>query len=213
MFWLGMDIGQAADYSAVTIVEAVFKQHGRHEDGSPKFDKNLYCRHVQRLPLQMTYPDQVTQIGKMMQSNPLKGQCMIAVDATGVGRPVIDLMHEQKLSPMAVTITGGLDENMDPKTGYWSVPKRILISNLQVLLGNGLLLFADGLEMKNLLIAEITNFKIKITSKGNDTYEAWREGDHDDLVLSLALACWAANRFSSPPRTQQQNPWLLRRQL
>src|SRR5512133_818500 len=153
-------------------------------------------------------PQQVSQIYKMTQSNPLKGQCMVVVDATGVGRPVIDLMREQKLYPTAVTITGGLNENMDPQTGYWSVPKRVLISSLQVLLGNGLLLFADGLEMKNLLIAEITNFKIKITSKGNDTYEAWREGDHDDLVLSLALACWAASRFSSSPRKQQPNPWL-----
>lgn len=208
MFWLGLDIGQAADYSAITIVEVVFKQCGRHEDGSPKFEKSIHCRHVQRLPLQMTYPQQVTQLSRMMQSHPIKDQCRVVVDATGVGRPVIDLMRDQKLTPIPVTITGGIDENLDPKTGYWTVPKRVLISNLQVLLGNGLLLFADGLEMKNLLIAEITNFKIKITSKGNDTYEAWREGDHDDLVLSLALACWAASRFSSMPRKQQTNPWL-----
>ena len=25
-------------------------------------------------------------------------------------------------------------------------------------------------------------FKIKVTLAGNDTYEAWRESDHDDLV-------------------------------
>ena len=40
------------------------------------------------------------------------------------------------------------------------------------------------------LIQELSNFKVKITTKGNDTYEAWREGQHDDLVLSVALACW-----------------------
>lgn len=209
MFWLGMDVGQAADYSAVTIVEVIFTQQGKYEDGSPKFQRNLHCRHVQRLPLKMTYPEQVSQIFKMMQSAPLKDQCRMVVDATGVGRPVIDLIREQKLFPIPVTITAGLEENMDPNTGYWSVPKRVLISNLQVLLGNGLLLFADGLGMKTLLINEITNFKIKITTKGNDTYEAWREGDHDDLVLSLALTCWAANRFSSPPQKHQEdNPWL-----
>lgn len=27
---------------------------------------------------------------------------------------------------------------------------------------------------------------------GHDSYEAWRDGDHDDLVLSLAMACWFA---------------------
>lgn len=91
----------------------------------------------------------------------------------------------------------------------------MLVSNLQVLLGNGTLLFADGLEMKNLLIAEITNFKVKLTTKGHDTYEAWREGDHDDLVFSLALTCWAAGRFSYPPQLKYQvpNPWLLRKSI
>jgi hypothetical protein len=27
-----------------------------------------------------------------------------------------------------------------------------------------------------------------------DSYEHWRESDHDDLVLATALACWAARR-------------------
>ena len=31
---------------------------------------------------------------------------------------------------------------------------------------------------------------MKITAAANDTYNA-REGQHDDLVLALALACWA----------------------
>jgi hypothetical protein len=34
---------------------------------------------------------------------------------------------------------------------------------------------------------------------GNDSYEAWREGIHDDLVLSVALACWFAEQFKPTP--------------
>jgi len=30
---------------------------------------------------------------------------------------------------------------------------------------------------------------------GHDSYEAWREGDHDDIVLSLAVACWSAENM------------------
>ena len=38
---------------------------------------------------------------------------------------------------------------------------------------------------------ELAQFKVKINiSTGHDSYEAWREGDHDDLVLAVALACW-----------------------
>lgn len=31
-------------------------------------------------------------------------------------------------------------------------------------------------------------------STGHDSYEAWREGDHDDLVLAAALAAWKAHK-------------------
>jgi len=35
------------------------------------------------------------------------------------------------------------------------------------------------------------NMRSKIDIKtGNDSYSAWRESDHDDLVLALALAAW-----------------------
>jgi hypothetical protein len=27
-------------------------------------------------------------------------------------------------------------------------------------------------------------------STGHDSYEAWRESIHDDLVLAVSLACW-----------------------
>ena len=31
----------------------------------------------------------------------------------------------------------------------------------------------------------------------HDSYEAWREGDHDDLVLSVGMAVWAATWYYS----------------
>jgi hypothetical protein len=42
------------------------------------------------------------------------------------------------------------------------------------------------------LFREAMEFSVKITAAGNETFESWRESEHDDLVLSLALACWAA---------------------
>ena len=42
---------------------------------------------------------------------------------------------------------------------------------------------------------ELINFRVKINLKtAHDSYEAWREGEHDDLVLSVALAAWFAER-------------------
>jgi hypothetical protein len=47
---------------------------------------------------------------------------------------------------------------------------------------------AETLEM------ELQNFRVKITAAANETFEAWRERDHDDLVLALALAAWHAEK-------------------
>jgi len=38
------------------------------------------------------------------------------------------------------------------------------------------------------------NFRYKITQASNLTYESWREGAHDDLVLALSLAVWEAEK-------------------
>jgi hypothetical protein len=38
---------------------------------------------------------------------------------------------------------------------------------------------------------ELQNFRVKIDPRtAHDSYEHWREGDHDDLVLATAMACW-----------------------
>jgi hypothetical protein len=51
------------------------------------------------------------------------------------------------------------------------------------------------LELWPALREEMLNFKRKINLKtAHDSYEHWRESDHDDLVLATALACWGATR-------------------
>jgi hypothetical protein len=94
-----------------------------------------------------------------------------------------------------VTITGGDAVTKNPD-GAVRVPKCDLISATLVLLQNGQLKIADALPLKYTLVKELLNFRVKInTSTAHDSYEAWREGDHDDLVLSVALACWAGERY------------------
>jgi hypothetical protein len=44
------------------------------------------------------------------------------------------------------------------------------------------------------LVRELQNFRVKLTVAAHETFGAWREGDHDDLVLAVALACWLAER-------------------
>ena len=50
-----------------------------------------------------------------------------------------------------------------------------------------------------MLVREMENFQVKVTDSGNEQFGAWREGEHDDLLLATALACWAAAQFTPPP--------------
>jgi hypothetical protein len=89
-----------------------------------------------------------------------------------------------------VTITAGNEESHD---GYYTkVPKRNLVGAVQVLLQSRRLKVASALADTPVLIGELQNFEVRITTAGNDVYGEWRENKHDDLVLAVALACWSA---------------------
>ncbi len=45
---------------------------------------------------------------------------------------------------------------------------------------------ADGLPLASVLAEELAAFRVKVTLAGNEQFEAWREKDHDDLVLAVA---------------------------
>jgi hypothetical protein len=76
------------------------------------------------------------------------------------------------------------------------VPKRDLVGVSQVALESRRLKVAPGLEHTSTLLEEMRNFRMKIDPKtAHDSYSHWREQDHDDLVLSVASALWAAERL------------------
>src|SRR5262249_60842123 len=93
----------------------------------------------------------------------------------------------------AWTITAAREPNADKYT----VPKTDLVAAVQVGLGTGSLIFADGLKYGPLLGEELKAFRSKVTEARNEVYSA-REGANDDLCLALALACWQASLWSDP---------------
>ncbi len=78
------------------------------------------------------------------------------------------------------------------------MPKRDLVSVLQVLLHSGRLKVAARLPEAELLRSELVNFRVKITPAANESFGAWREGEHDDTVLAVGLACWAGENIKKP---------------
>jgi hypothetical protein len=203
-FYVGLDLGQSADYTALAVVQSV---HTRKADGQTA--KGLHLRHLERYPLRTPYPEIVEKVVALVRDerlspteyDPSRGRYSskppaLVVDNTGVGVAVTDLLKGKGLRFTPVTITGG---DTAHKTGRnWRVPKRDLVAALEVPFHTGALKVAEGLTLWPTLKEELLNFRRKINLKtAHDSFEAWRESDHDDLVLATALACWQATRRRS----------------
>ena len=86
---------------------------------------------------------------------------------------------------------GGSSVTRDPQRAGFRVPKRDLITVTQVLLQDGRLKVAASLPEAETLRRELLNFRVKINPQtAHDSYEHWREGEHDDLVLSVSMGAW-----------------------
>jgi hypothetical protein len=80
--------------------------------------------------------------------------------------------------------------------GSMHVPKKELVSTLQVLLQGARLKIARVPD-RDVLVKELLAFRVKVTAAGNETFESWRDRYHDDLVLAVALAAWLAEHGPS----------------
>jgi hypothetical protein len=194
--FVGLDLGQARDPSAIAVLERTQICLGQSPVTFERIVETRYTfRHLERLPLGLDYPSQVEHVRTLVQRPELAHSVTsLIVDATGVGRPVVDLLRRAALPCrlMPVTITGGDKETCD--SGTWHVPKRDLITGLLVLFQRGEVEICGHLPESETLAGELAGMRVKISLSGHDTYGAWREGEHDDLVLAAALAYWSTTR-------------------
>lgn len=200
-YTIAVDLGQVNDYTALAVAERT---------SGPSREVGSYdLIHLQRFPLGTPYtalPDHLWAIDQVVrhrwstlaaerhsQGFPITNAPVeLVVDQTGVGRPVVDLLRQAGFDPIAVTITGG-DTVIEPEHREYRVPKRNLAAAVQVLLQSRRLRWARSLKEAATLQQELENFKAKISLTGHDSYGAgddWREGNHDDLELAVALGCW-----------------------
>jgi hypothetical protein len=190
MFYFGLDLGQTTDPTAGIILEA----HGAWDDRA--YD----ARYIEQFPLRTSYPAIVRQVSALMDRAPLREQCTLAIDHTGVGRPVFEMFVHGRHQPIGVTITGGAAWSIDPHDrDQWHVSKIQLVGTVQRFLQSGRLRIGATLPHAHTLQKELRDFRVKISKASNEIYES-REGTHDDLVLSLAIALFVAEHEGPPPQ-------------
>src|SRR5438067_214237 len=164
---LGLDLGPTADPSALAVLErspalgAELPSHIRHR---------LDVVHLRRWPPGTPYLSIGADVAGLMERPELhprhRPPRWLVVDATGVGRPVVDLLLARPLPAPTlvhpVTITAGSAVRGDwwpvGRVEGFRVPRRDLVSHVQAGLQAGALKVVPGLPLAGLLKKELMNF-------------------------------------------------------
>lgn len=200
-FVVAVDLGQSVDPTAIAVLQHThtrrYQLRGRHDPIIHSERDTFDVRHLARLPLGLSYIEQVGEVQRLLARPPLNGGCELAIDETGVGRAVGDLFDINGMQPTRVTITSG-DKATRAGTRRWHVPKGVLISTLDARLHTGDLRFAADLAEASAMANELRDFRRKVSAAGRYSFEA-RVGQHDDLVLAVAIGLWTIVGRTVPP--------------
>lgn len=205
-YYLCQDLGEVGDPTAIGVIDNWVKM--KTVDVLPRARprpkrvpvSGFDVRHLERCALGTPYiapegSESIIEKTKTMMSSPqLKDQTELVVDATAVGRAVIEMYRTNGLRPVPIVLHAGREVTLDDQ-GYFYVPKRDVVFALIATMQEFRLRIGPVPEAE-ILGREIQSFKMKYTDKGHDQYAAWREGEHDDLVLALCIGLWYARKMA-----------------
>jgi len=165
---------------------------------SGETEQNCSVRILERFKPGTSYPDIVArtaEIIKALQTGGAESPRLI-VDITAVGPPVLKLFSDaiKDIMIIGATMTGGYEVNA-PSYLSVAIPKRDLVSTVEVLLQTSFLKIAPKLKEADTLTRALEGFQLNQKEVTADaTSMLWREESDDDLVFAVALSCWEAGR-------------------
>jgi hypothetical protein len=187
MVFLGVDIGQRRDPTAIAVAEAEWRTvDGRRE-------VHFVIRHLNRLPLGTPYPEVGRRLVEITSQVARRSRvCPVTfVDATGVGKPVVDILQERAHDTRIVPVYFTHGDRRTKDSGGVKLGKAFLVSRLQSLLQTGRVHLPRTPEAE-VLARELQDYEIRVDENAHDRYGAFRVGSHDDLVTALGLAVQVA---------------------
>lgn len=201
----GVDLGQASDRSAITVLErrvVVSDAEGKFVGPS---DPYIRLAKIRRYAEGLDYMLQVDDLLAF------PGLDVMVVEYNGVGRPVVDRLRQRArevgyrgriVAVVTAASNSRLHETTDKQGQVISVPKINMVTSINLLMqqkvggygDNVLRIEATDEETRNnlkTLKKEMRDFQMRITRNANATFgNVEGPGKHDDLVMSLALASW-----------------------
>lgn len=188
-FLIGLDLGQAQDPSAFTVIR---------DEAVPEWESGV----TQRLRARQrtvvaadrirdtSYVEIARIVRNLTLDGTLKGRCHLVIDATGVGRAFGDVLDEIGVKHHKVQMVGGLSENRAGR--FWNVSKTKLLSDLNGALHIGKLVLAD-FPMRDDVAAELDSFQVSFSSAGNMRLEGGDAQGHADMAIATALGWWLSD--------------------
>jgi hypothetical protein len=180
---IGVDLGEVQDHTALCTLRQVGDE--------------FHATHLERLPLGTSY-ERVAMGVLQIMGKPDYADSILVVDATGVGRPVVERMEDLGLNPLPVVITGGVNEIHEPGDWSWRVPRKTLLTVVQILFMRGQIKLPKGHPLTAELEHEIRNVKRRAKAGTNEATEIGRETEHDDIFFALCLAAWQVTKYYQP---------------
>lgn len=220
-YQIGIDIGQQIDNTAIIVTELQLRDYQRIDPQRGDVTGGVIhyvVRHIERMELRTPYPKVIERLQVIYEAteartikthyyNELELRVLARagktppkppnlhfacyVDATGVGRPIIDACEEKGMDVYGVTLTGGEKEIIDGR--LIRLAKQELVSRMQVVLQNHYVHFphepAEQARLSQAVADELLNYEIKVTENANLKMGVFKTGAHDDLATALGLAC------------------------
>jgi hypothetical protein len=185
-----LDLGQAVDDSAHAVIQVHWAKRPRDD---------LFClRFLDRWPLRTPYEQVIQDTRERLVQDEGRGfKPKLIADFGGPGPYIMETFRAEGLNPKGLLLTGGHHppEKSEKFSYVWHIPRRALVTRLQVLVQNSQLLYPKtGMPLAETLLNELRGLRQKQTPSGNDVF-VHRENEHDDLILAVAGAVFQAERF------------------
>jgi|SRR5215211_572365 len=211
---IGLDLGQRNDPTAIAYAEIypvrrVIKAAG----GENRVEETVVylIRRLERY-LDVSYVDITERVVDMIMNIGGDHQVMLAVDIVGVGQSVRDMISASfreraqasqasggkrvRMKPAWVYTTAGGSITVD--RGQLNVPRRELVYSTLSAMEDGRVSVGE-VRNKDVLEEELRTMAVKVKPQtGHESYEHYRESDHDDLATAVMLPILAAEKFIVP---------------
>jgi hypothetical protein len=182
---ISLDPAQLNDYSALCVLERT--------DATYRLE---WLRRKRGLP----YTDIVAWAKKVFLNPRYKKDTaytpVFVLDVGGVGKAIQDMMTAADVPTTGIQYTGGAAVSREG--GNYHVSKSFIVGKFLAAWDDGRVQMPANASFLDMFQSELKAFRGEMTSQGRAKFEA-EQGEHDDLVMSVAQAVWWGEHASPKP--------------